>query len=167
MTISKRIGASWTNSSTGSALIKILGTCFGLGYLPKAPDTFGSLAGIALYLLTKNFSLMFQAFFIFIFCLLAIGISERLEKTLRTKDPQEVVIDEAAGMWITLIFIADIGLSHILVGFLVFRFLDIFKPFPINLFQTFRGGTGILADDLASGMIANVILRLLILKGIL
>lgn len=165
MTISKRIGTSWTSSSTGTGIIKALGTCFGLGYLPKAPGTFGSIAGIVLFLLTRNFSNLAQAGLIFIFCLAAIGISERLEKVLRTKDPQEIVIDEAAGMWVALIFIWDASALTIFIGFLLFRFFDILKPFPINLFQTFRGGMGILADDLAAGMLTNFILRIIVLKG--
>ncbi|HMM58604.1 MAG TPA: phosphatidylglycerophosphatase A, partial [Candidatus Rifleibacterium sp.] len=61
----------------------------------------------------------------------------------------------------------DASILTILVGFLLFRLFDILKPFPVNLFQTFRGGTGILADDLAAGMLTNFILRILLLRGIL
>jgi phosphatidylglycerophosphatase A len=77
------------------------------------------------------------------------------------------VIDEAAGMWTALIFIGDLSWTAIIVGFILFRFLDILKPFPINLFQSFRGGTGILADDIAAGMITNFLLRILVLRSIL
>ena len=167
MTISKRIGTSWTSSSAGTEAIKLIGACFGLGYLPKAPGTFGSLFGLGLYYLCKDLSNLAHGTILFIFILLAIGVSEKLEKALRSKDPEEVVIDEAAGMWISLIFIGDLSLSALIFGLLMFRLLDILKPFPINLFQTFRGGTGILADDVAAGMITNFILRLLVLRGIL
>jgi phosphatidylglycerophosphatase A len=108
-----------------------------------------------------------QTGILFVFILSAIGISERLEKVLRTKDPQEVVIDEAAGMWLALIFIWDASSAVIVTGFILFRLFDILKPFPISLFQTFRGGVGILADDIAAGMLTNLILRILIIKGIL
>lgn len=166
MTISKRIGTSWTSSSTGTGVIKLLGACFGLGYLPKAPGTFGSLFGLLLYWLFKDFSHLVQGTSLFIFILLAMGISEKLEKILRSKDPEEIVIDEAAGMWVSLIFIGDLSWPAIIAGLILFRLLDILKPFPINLFQTFRGGTGILADDLAAGMLTNFILRLLVLRSI-
>lgn len=167
MTISKRIGTSWTNSSASITTIRLLGSCFGLGYFTRAPGTLGSLPGILLFLATRNLSTWAQIGIFFAFCLLAIGISEKLEKIERTKDPEEIVIDEAVGMWVSLLFIWDASFATILIGFLIFRFLDIFKPFPVNLFQTFRGGTGIIADDIASGMLANFILRILLLKGIL
>lgn len=165
MTISKRIGTSWTNSSTGTEVFKLIGSCFGLGYLPRASGTFGSLAGIALFHFSRGFSNLTQGAGLFIFILLAMGVSEKLEKILRSKDPEEIVIDEAAGMWIALIFIGDLSWVAILVALIIFRLLDILKPFPINLFQTFRGGTGILADDLAAGMITNFVIRLLVLRG--
>lgn len=167
MTTSKRIGSSWTNSSASIQTIKIIGSCFGLGYISKAPGTFGSIPGVVLFLLTRNFSPWTQAGLFFGFCLLAIGISERIERIERNKDPEEVVIDEAVGMWATLFLIWDSSFSVILVAFVLFRLLDILKPFPINLFQTYRGGTGIVADDLAAGMVANLIMRLLLLQGIL
>ncbi len=167
MTISKRIGTSWTNSSASVNTIKLLGSCLGLGYIKKAPGTFGSLPGILLFLATRNMQTWAQILLFLAFCLIAMGIAEKIERIDRSKDPEEVVIDEAIGMWATLFLIWDASFLTILAGFLLFRFFDIFKPFPINLFQTFRGGTGILADDLAAGMAANFILRLLLIKGIL
>jgi len=167
MTISKRIGTSWTNSSASVSTIKLLGSCLGLGYIKKAPGTFGSIPGIVLFLLTRNMQTWVQILVFMAFCLLAIGIAEKIEKIDRSKDPEEVVIDEAAGMWLSLFLIWDASILTILAGFLLFRLFDILKPFPVNLFQTFRGGTGILADDLAAGMLTNFILRLLLLRGIL
>jgi phosphatidylglycerophosphatase A len=167
MTISKRIGSSWTNSSASAQTIKLIGTCFGLGYIKKAPGTSGSIPGVILFLLTRHLGTWTQVGLFFLFCLLAIGISERIERIDRSKDPEEVVIDEAVGAWATFFLLWDTGFFAILTGFTLFRLLDILKPFPINLFQTYRGGTGIVADDLAAGMIANIILRLLLLNGII
>ena len=167
MTISKRIGTSWTNGSASVSTIKLLGSCLGLGYIKKAPGTFGSIPGIILFLLTRNMQTWVQILVFMIFCLLAIGIAEKIEKIDRSKDPEEVVIDEAAGMWLSLFLIWDASILTIIAGFVLFRLFDILKPFPVNLFQTFRGGTGILADDLAAGMLTNFILRLLLLRGIL
>ncbi len=145
----------------------MLGSCFGLGYIRQAPGTFGSLPGIALYMLTRDMQTWAQILLFMVFCLLALGVAEKIEKIERSKDPEEVVIDEAAGMWLSLFLLWDTSFLTILAGFMLFRFFDIFKPFPVNLFQTFRGGTGILADDLAAGMLTNFILRLLLLKGVL
>jgi phosphatidylglycerophosphatase A len=167
MTISKRIGTSWTNSSASIGSIKLIGSCLGLGYIKKSPGTFGSIPGIFLFLATRNMQSWAQILLFIIFCLLAMGIAEKIEKIERSKDPEEIVIDEAAGMWLSLFMIWDASFLTILTAFALFRFFDIFKPFPVNLFQTFRGGTGILADDLAAGMITNFILRLLLLKGII
>ena len=139
----------------------------GLGYIKRAPGTFGSIPGIVLFLLTRNLQTWVQILVFMGFCLFAIGIAEKIEKIDRSKDPEEVVIDEAAGMWLSLFLIWDASILTILVGFLLFRLFDILKPFPVNLFQTFRGGTGILADDLAAGMLTNFILRILLLRGIL
>ena len=167
MTTSKKIGTSWINSPAGIGSIKLLGSCGGLGYLKKAPGTLGSLPGIALFFASRNLGAWPQAGLYFTLVLLAIGVSERIEKIDRSIDPEEVVIDETLGMWTTLLFIWDASATTILIGFLLFRFLDIFKPFPLNIFQTFRGGTGIVADDLAAGMVANLILRILLLRGII
>lgn len=167
MITSKRIGTSWTNSSASVSTIKLLGSCLGLGYIKRAPGTLGSIPGIILFLLTRNLQTWLQTLVFMGFCLFAIGIAEKIEKIDRSKDPEEVVIDEAAGMWLSLFLIWDASVLTIFIGFLLFRLFDILKPFPVNLFQTFRGGTGILADDLAAGMLTNFILRLLLLRGVL
>ncbi|MGM0599145.1 MAG: phosphatidylglycerophosphatase A family protein [Candidatus Rifleibacteriota bacterium] len=166
MTISKRTGTNWTSSSRSNFVFKLLGTCFGLGYLPGPNGAWGSLFGIALYLLTKNFSSITQGLLLFFIILMAIGISEKLEKILKTKDPEEVIIDEAVGMWVGLLFIWNVNWLIVLAAFILFRLFDGFKPFPLNLFQTFRGGVGIMADDIAAGMITNFIIRILIFKGV-
>lgn len=165
MTISKKIGTSWTNSSASNQVIYLIGTCFGLGYLPKAPGTYGSIPGIGIFLLTKDLPPLIQVGLLFAATLVSIGVADRIEKLERTKDPQHVVIDEVLGMWLTLLFIWNTEWSAILIGFLLFRFFDILKPFPLNLFQSFRGGTGIIADDLAAGMLANLTLRIIITQN--
>ncbi len=164
MTTSKKTGTSWTNSSASNVAIKAVGTCCGLGNFPKAPGTVGSIPGILIFLATKDFSVGVQTGLFFFTCLLAIGVSERIEKSERSKDPQHVVIDEVVGMWATLLFIWDTSFSTIFIGFLLFRFFDILKPFPINLFQSFRGGMGIVADDLAAGMLSNFLLRVILIQ---
>ncbi|HMM60343.1 MAG TPA: phosphatidylglycerophosphatase A, partial [Candidatus Rifleibacterium sp.] len=94
MITSKRIGTSWTNSSASVSTIKLLGSCLGLGYIKRAPGTFGSIPGIVLFLLTRNLQTWVQILVFMGFCLFAIGIAEKIEKIDRSKDPEEVVIDE-------------------------------------------------------------------------
>lgn len=142
-----------------------MGSCFGIGYLPKLRDAAGSLLGVVLLLLTRHLASWVQISIVFLLIMLAIGISERIERLERCKDPAIVVIDEALGMWVALLLIWEINFITVAIAFILFRFFDAFKPFPINLFQTFRGGTGIVADDLAAGMLSNLILRLILLRG--
>ena len=84
-----------------------------------------------------------------------------------SKDPVEIVIDETAGMWVALFGLWEANLAVIVTAFLLFRILDFFKPFPISIFQTFNGGKGIVADDVAVGMVTNLVVRILLLKNIL
>lgn len=89
-----------------------------------------------------------------------------MEEIEHTKDPVEIVIDETAGMWVALFGLWDINFAMILSAFLLFRALDVFKPFPISIFQGYKGGIGIVADDVAAGMVVNIFIRLLMLKGV-
>ncbi|HEY7057910.1 MAG TPA: phosphatidylglycerophosphatase A, partial [Vicinamibacterales bacterium] len=83
------------------------------------------------------------------------------ERHLGGTDPGPVVIDEVLGMLVTLAFI-PVGWSGALVGFLLFRALDVVKPYPANRFERLHGGLGIMADDAMAGVYANLCLRLLI-----
>jgi len=129
------------------------------GYLPKAPGTWGSLAGVLLYLLLAGLPL--PAYLLAIAVLLMVGTftAGEAEKILDQKDPQVVVIDEIVGMLITL---AGTRLEPLLLlaGFLLFRFFDILKPFPINFIdQRFHGGLGIMLDDIVAGLFSLALLR--------
>ena len=166
MTISKQTGTSWTNSSGSNKIIEALGTGFGAGYSSRFSGTFGSLFGVGAFFLTRNLSPIAQAIIFLFFCFLAIGIAEKIERTEKTKDPDHIIIDETIGMWVSLLFIWQINTSSVFTAFVLFRFFKILKPFPLNLFQGFNGGVGIVADDLAAGMMTNFILRLILLQGI-
>ena len=83
------------------------------------------------------------------------------ERYFGTVDPGAVVIDEVLGMLVTLAFI-PVGLTGALTGFVLFRVFDVIKPFPANRLETLHGGLGIMADDAAAGVYANLCLRLLI-----
>ena len=98
-----------------------------------------------------------------VFIFLAIWISDAAAKTLNRKDPGCIVIDEIAGMVVTLIGL-PFTLTTTVLGFVLFRILDIIKPFPIRaLDQRLSGGLGIVADDVVAGIFSNLILRILLL----
>lgn len=135
----------------------------GSGSIPFAPGTFGTLAGLPLcYLLTL------LPFYAALFCMLAFmplaaHISTLAERILAKKDPGAIVIDEIAGIMLTL-FALPFNWLTVIAGFLIFRFLDILKPFQIQkLEKIFPGGWGVLMDDVAAGILANIILRIIIL----
>ena len=136
----------------------VLSTWFGAGLIPKAPGTFGTLAGLPLVLITKYFGALYQAIFLLAFVLLAIWSSEQSYRLLGREDPPEVVIDEVAGYLLALFFLHSSWLT-VSLGFFLFRFFDIWKPFPIKKIEAFTGGPGIVLDDLAAGLCANLIIR--------
>ena len=166
MTTSKKTGTSWTNNPTFDRATLLLASGFGLGSLPFLPGTMGSLLGLALAWATSDLSAWLQLVLLILSTLIAIGAAERAEQVSRSHDPDFIVIDEVVGMWITMLFLWRFDATAMILGFLLFRLFDVVKFFPLNLFEGFRGGLGIVMDDLAAGMLANVFLRLLLLSGI-
>lgn len=167
MTTLERTNNSWKNRPEAKRLIRLLGSCCYLGYIKKYPGTFGSLPGIVFFLITKDLNLWLQGLLLVAFIVLAIAVSQAMEDIDDVKDPVEIVIDETAGMWVALFGLWEANLAVIVTAFLFFRILDFFKPFPISIFQTFNGGKGIVADDVAVGMVTNIVVRILLLKNIL
>jgi phosphatidylglycerophosphatase A len=177
-------------------------TACGLGYLPKAPGTWGSLAGIVLAILPFAVNMMTDLHIntisglvlkygdpvLFLYCLLTIAIaaigvwsSSRVASFLGVKDPQRVVIDEVSGQHLTyLIGLAPVLVSkvdahnpdfvgyailfvwkllnwkYLLLGFILFRVFDIWKPFPARQAESLPGGWGIMADDWVAGIYAAI-----------
>ena len=129
-------------------MVKFLATGFGVGYLPKAPGTAGSILGVGLWWLLKD---IFPAHVLFIGA--AIWIAGLAAKQMNDPDPSCVVIDEIAGLPIALAGIAPTWWL-ILTGFVAFRLFDIWKPFPIRQSQKLPGGWGIVVDDLLAGLCA-------------
>ena len=143
-------------------LVIFLATGFYIGKIPFAPGTFGSLIGLPLSFALAGISLAPAILCTLLFTLLATYIADAAEKLLKQKDPGCIVIDEIAGMMATLIGL-PFNLITVVIGFIIFRILDIFKPFPIrNLDKRIPGGLGVVADDVAAGIIANLLLRIII-----
>ena len=134
--------------------------CF-IGKIPFAPGTFGSLVGIFLCFILSKTSVPAAILCIIIFIIFSIWIANDAEKILNKKDPGSIVIDEIAGMAVTLIGL-PFNVFYVTSGFIIFRVLDITKPFPIRYIEKrISGGAGVVLDDIAAGAIANVILRLI------
>ncbi|MCB9481059.1 MAG: phosphatidylglycerophosphatase A [Desulfobacteraceae bacterium] len=132
------------------------------GKAPFSPGTAGTLCSIpfvaAVSFIPSSFSVVFISFFI----LFSVYVSDKASEILENKDPKEVVIDEFAGFLVTM---SGIGISFysLFCGFLLFRFFDILKPWPIkNAEKAFKGGSGIVFDDIIAGIFANLILRLIL-----
>jgi phosphatidylglycerophosphatase A len=139
----------------------ILSSCFGLGLIPVASGTFGSLAGIPLAVALTHVGPIAHAYILFFFVLLSVWAAGRSAGALENDDPAEVVIDETAGQLLTLFLLPPTGLN-LSLGFILFRLFDILKPYPIRRLEKVRGGAGIVLDDLLAGVYANVCLRLVI-----
>jgi phosphatidylglycerophosphatase A len=200
-----------------------IATALGVGYIPKAPGTFGSLVGIAVAILTHPVSLIVIIGFLFfrgtglgidmpmlrghsapvlllvpsLVALVIVGLvgvwsSSRVANYTGLNDPQHVVIDEVSGMHLTLLLaIVPLGLptqllpadeasvfalysalsllnwKYLLLGFILFRMFDIWKPWPIRRLEKLPGGWGIMADDWMAGIYAAILLRVALHFGLL
>lgn len=151
--------------------VMFLATGCHTGNIPFIPGTIGSIAGLPLCLLISRINQSVAFGFTLIFISLAVWIAHDAEKILKKKDPDCndpgcIVIDEIAGIIIAL-FGLPFNLISVAAGFVLFRILDIWKPFPIRLLEkSLPGGLGIVMDDVAAGIASNLILRIVfILTG--
>lgn len=139
------------------------GTIVGTGYFPIAPGTLGSaLAVIVIYFFKPgaiDLGTLITTFF-----LIGLFSSNIIEKK-DGKDPGHIIIDEVAGQWLTFLFIAPLNLFVLCGGFLLFRIFDIFKPLGINRLQKLKGGWGVMLDDIAAAIYANIVLQIIIYTG--
>ena len=141
-------------------LVLFLASGLFLGLIPFAPGTFGSLLGIPLHWLLGHLPISLGICSLGFVILISVWISSRAELLLGNKDPSQIVIDEVVGMAVALAG-APIEPSLIVVAFIFFRFFDIWKPFPIRYIdKSFPGGWGIVLDDVAAGVMANLAWRL-------
>ena len=137
-----------------------MATGFFIGNLPFAPGTFGSLIGLPLCFLLSRIDLLKSLICILIFILFAMGIASAAEKIIKQRDPGQIVIDEIAGLMVTLAGL-PFNLKTALAGFIIFRVFDILKPFPIRMIdRSVGGGSGIVLDDVMAGIYGNLIIRL-------
>ena len=139
-------------------ITEVIASCFYIGYIPGAPGTYGSLFALLLIsqfsFLTKNISVIF-------FIVIGLIFSTLMEKQTGKKDDQRIVIDEFVGMLITFYFVEP-NLLYLIIGFILFRLYDIYKPYPIKKTQKLPSGWGILLDDVLAGVYARIVLHIFV-----
>jgi phosphatidylglycerophosphatase A len=134
--------------------IHFLAFGFGAGLSPKAPGTMGTIVAIPIYLLLTNFELTAYLSIVAVMAVLGIGICGYSAKVLGVPDHPAIVWDEIVGYLITMTALPSSGLWTV-VGFLLFRLLDIWKPWPISWCDRhIHGGFGIMLDDVLAGAVA-------------
>ncbi|HAW50409.1 TPA: phosphatidylglycerophosphatase A [bacterium] len=141
-------------------LILFIAMGFGLGKMPVAPATFGSLLGIPIFILAGKNHLLYIEICI-LATILGIYIAHIAEKITGIKDDRKIVVDEVVGFLITMIGI-PVEIFYIIMGFFIFRIIDILKPPPICLLQKASGGFGIVLDDILAGIIGCIILNIIV-----
>ncbi len=140
----------------------VFSTFFGLGFVPGAPGTAGTLAAVGVvYLLAQAGGAVFYSVFTLGLILVSFAAAGRCVPVLKREDPPQVVIDEVCGFLVCMLFIAP-STFNLAVGFFLFRFFDIAKPFPVRRFEKLPGGYGIVMDDVAAGVCGNLCLQAII-----
>lgn len=164
------------------ALALAISTC-GVGYIPLAPGTWGSVVGVGIYLFFRiasppvlngiaaagwsptpleTFRTSFILLILIALTIIGIWAATRAEPLLGRKDPGPVVIDEVVGQLITFVFVPfNVGMGAVMLGFLLFRIFDIWKPYPIRRLEALESGLGIMADDIVAGVYAATVMSLL------
>jgi phosphatidylglycerophosphatase A len=136
-----------------------MATGLGTGYAPLIPGTFGSIPGLlASWLLWSWGGPLASAIGLAIVVAVGVWAAGRAEAHFGRSDPGQVVIDEVAGQMLTLAFVPPTP-QALAIGFVVFRVLDVIKPFPARRLESLPAGSGIMADDLAAGIYGNLLLQ--------
>ncbi|MEE8348422.1 MAG: phosphatidylglycerophosphatase A [Acidobacteriota bacterium] len=146
-------------------LIQAVVTGLGIGYLPLAPGTWASgttvlLIALIHWAVPTQVGLILGGLLLFI-TPVAVIFSTRFSKAESHTDPSEVVIDEIIGQMICFLW-NPVSMVSLMAGFLMFRFFDIVKPFPVRTCERLPGGMGIVFDDVAAGLYAGVLLAILL-----
>lgn len=153
--------------SAGDRAAYWMATGFGAGFAPVAPGTVGALEGIVIYLAVRAFGFgqltLFLGFIILNIGLFILGVWASIKTcgVIGTSDPHQIVIDEISGQLISLtplVLLPSLSIPGLIIGFLLFRAFDIFKPYPIRKLERLPGGLGVMADDALAGIYSAVLL---------
>ncbi len=138
---------------------RMIATGLGSGYSPVAPGTAGSAVGLLLFWPLARLHPAAQVAFTLALVVAGVAAASHVARRLGIEDPGVVVVDEVAGMWVTLLFLPLTPFTAIL-GFFAFRVMDVFKPYPARQLEQLHGGWGIMADDLMAAVYANLLVRI-------
>ena len=145
----------------GEKCVVLLATGCYAGYVPVVPGTLGTLVAIPLSYLLSRVSPVLRILFLCLFTGFAVWMSGEAEKVFNEKDSGLIVIDEMAGFLVAL-FLIPWSVKSVVIGFFLFRLIDIAKPFPIRILESkLPGGWGVVGDDLLAGIYVNTILRVI------
>lgn len=154
-----------TESPLFRHLTMILATWFGCGKSPRAPGTVGTIGALPLAWALSYLQPMGYMLATITLTVIAILVSHFHEAFTGKHDSKEIVIDEVVGFLVTMTWV-PFTWTYVLAGFLLFRFFDILKPFPISYVdRQVKGGVGTVGDDLIAGIFASIILQVLLQKG--
>ncbi|WMY96104.1 MAG: phosphatidylglycerophosphatase A [Arsenophonus sp.] len=144
-------------------LLYLFGTGFGSGLSPVAPGTIASLVSIPFWLLMHWLIPIWWHFFaIIFFFFIGVIICQKISDVIKIYDHSSIVLDEFVGMWLTLMSINIINLEWLLIAFIIFRFFDILKPWPIIWFhKKILGGFGIMFDDVIAAFFSVITLLMI------
>ena len=143
-------------------MIRLLATVFYLGRSPICPGTVGTLGGIPVVLFFCYLGPVGYVVGAFFLTLVAIIVSQIFETKFKVHDSQEIVIDEVAGYVVAMAWVPP-HLIYFVIAFIIFRLLDIFKPFPIHYIdQHVSGGVGTVGDDILAGILTNCIVQVIV-----
>ena len=141
-----------------------LATWLGCGRAPLAPGTVGTLGAIPLVILMALIGHWPYLIMTTFLCYLTIEVAEKYEVQFDVMDAKEVVIDEVAGYAVAMAWL-PLTWQAFLASFILFRLLDMIKPFPINMIDRHgRGGVGVVADDLLAGIVTNIALQVVFVQ---
>ncbi|MBI4981659.1 MAG: phosphatidylglycerophosphatase A [Candidatus Omnitrophica bacterium] len=139
-------------------IVKFFASCFGVGFLPLIPGTFGSVVGLFLFYLVRNNTASYILATIVVI-VLGFLLSGSAERAVGKKDARCIVIDEVSGIMISFLFI-PFEIKFVIFGFFVFRLLDTLKPYPAGKLQCLNGSAGVMLDDLIAGIYTNIVLQM-------
>lgn len=141
-------------------LIKTISSFFYIGYLPFIPGTFASIVAVAIIWLLRNSPPIYVSFAL-LTTILGFAISKNAEDIFGGKDAEYIVIDEIAGMSLSLLFL-PLNTVTLFCAFVLFRGFDILKIYPADKFQHLAGSRGVMLDDIVAAIYANLILQLVL-----
>ena len=134
---------------------------FGSGAMPFAPGTFGTLMAIPFYLLLQDLPFYLYVTFVIFFAMASVYLCDKISRDTGTEDHPGMCIDEFVGFFVTMMH-ADTGSGWIILGFVLFRIFDIWKPWPIRVIdKKIHGGLGMVLDDMVAGLFGCIVMQCL------